>query len=219
MATQDVMIPGPVGQLEARLDFPVDASTGNSTQTQSTKNGITAILCHPHPQYGGSMHDAVLDSAADVFLEAGITCLRFNFRGVGASQHRRQTPAPEKSARLAETDDLIAVTKWLSEQRPDEKIYLAGYSFGANIVWSALAEVVCEKAIMIAPANAHMTFMQHSTAIELPILHALAGDQDEYVDVNQLQTWSGVQTHIIAGANHFFMAAHQQLKEIIRALV
>ena len=66
-------IQGPVGALQAQFDSATDPQ------------GMVAVLCHPHPQYGGSMHDAVLQTAADVFLANGIDCLRFNFRGVGAS--------------------------------------------------------------------------------------------------------------------------------------
>ena len=92
MTTQQLFIDGEVGELQAEL-----------VSTQS--NGTIAVLCHPHPLYGGSMHDAVLSVAAECAAHAGLSSLRFNFRGVGASAGQHQ-PAPSAPNEIA---DLLAI--------------------------------------------------------------------------------------------------------------
>ncbi|MEZ5557383.1 MAG: hypothetical protein R3E86_02385 [Pseudomonadales bacterium] len=117
-------IPGPVGALEA--DFSAGATPARGH----------AVLCHPHPLYGGSMHDAVLGCVSDALLSAGVSCLKFNFRGVGASEGRHD-------GRGGEVEDLGAALAWLLAEPPDgvpvTSLWLCGYSFGAHVVWQYLA--------------------------------------------------------------------------------
>ena len=82
-----IAIEGPVGNLEARW-----------TEAKSSIE-VTALLCHPHPQYGGSMQDAVLETSANVLLDHGISCVRFNFRGVGASRGLGGVHGHERASR------------------------------------------------------------------------------------------------------------------------
>ena len=99
MTTQQLFIDSEVGELQAEL-----------VNTQS--NGTIAVLCHPHPLYGGSMHDAVLSVAAECAAHAGLSSLRFNFRGVGASAGQHQ-PAPSAPNEIA---DLLAVINWVKKR-------------------------------------------------------------------------------------------------------
>lgn len=206
-----MFIDGPQGQLETRLDQAEVAQS--ATRTSST----TAILCHPHPLYGGSMHDQVLDTLAQILLARSINCIRFNFRGVGASAGSHEGGA-------GEVNDLLAVVDWVQAEFPNDQLWLAGYSFGAHVVWQTLAKSSVandvgrdtakdvSRALLIAPPNAAMAFTPQSTDAQV---HAFAGDRDDYVQIDQLHALRGVQAHIIAGADHFFTGCHGQLSDCI----
>ena len=134
MTTKRIFIAGPEGQLEAELTHPA--------QTKK----IAALLCHPHPLYGGSMHDAVLQTTGNACLAQNIATLKFNFRGVGASQgiSGRGDFIPTKStdAKLSpEVGDVIAAYEWLTQSELFSQIWVIGYSFGANMLWQALPEL------------------------------------------------------------------------------
>ena len=191
-------ITGPAGSLEARLDTP------------ETGSGTTAVLCHPHPQYGGNMHDMVLDTLAGQLLAHGCAALRFNFRGVGASEGHYDNGA-------GEADDLMAIVHWANEHRPGE-LWVAGYSFGTSVIWRALPKLEPQpgRILLIAPPIGMMPFDE--VAIGCPV-DAIAGAQDEFVDQARFADWTGVNTHVIAGANHFFMGSHNALADQINALL
>ncbi len=167
-----------------------------------------AILCHPHPLYGGSMHDSVLDAAASALLNKGVSVLRFNFRGVGQSEG---THAKGEG----EADDLVAVVKWALEFCPSESLILAGYSFGATVAWRAAHTLPnLERLILIAPPVGMMPFT--APAPTCPV-HVVYGDADEYIDPAALAAWMGVTRHQVVGANHFFMGEWQGLTTALDA--
>jgi alpha/beta superfamily hydrolase len=184
-------IEGPCGVLEAQL---AEATVAAAIPTLS-------ILCHPHPQYGGSMHDSVLDSAVRALTAAGIDALRFNFRGVGQS-------AGTYADGIGEVDDLVAVADWVQGAYPESRLWLVGYSFGAHVAHRAAAELQPSSVMLIAPATAVMAFDTTSPDEQT---HAIAGDQDDFVDAAQLSTWLGERANIIPGADHFFSATRPQL--------
>jgi alpha/beta superfamily hydrolase len=192
-----MFISGPAGQLEAELTLAKVEKT------------ITAVLCHPHPLYGGSMHDMVLDTLAEVLLARGINCLRFNFRGAGASEGTHDQGN-------GEVEDLHSVITWLQNEYPRDDLWLAGYSFGANIVWKSLPEQAAELALLVAPPVGAMPFLE--AEVETPV-HAFAGDADDYVDLAKLDALPGVTSHVIPGADHFFMGHHATLAEEIRSVL
>ena len=107
-----VLLDGPAGALEVAVD-----------RSECTPLPAVAIVCHPLPTEGGTMHNKVVTMAARALREVGIDSVRFNFRGVGASQGAFDEG-------VGETDDLIAVAEWLRTQRPDAALWLAGFSFG-----------------------------------------------------------------------------------------
>ena len=91
-----MMIPTPTGQLEAHVEQPAEAARA-------------IVICHPHPQYGGSMHDAVVDTVEAVARRHAFATLRFNFRGVGASTGRFDNG-------VGEVDDLLAALAWMRDR-------------------------------------------------------------------------------------------------------
>lgn len=183
-------ISGPAGQLEASLSLA------------ATDNGRFAVLCHPHPQYGGTMHDAILDIAERALLATGTHCLRFNFRGVGASEgvHDGQ----------AEADDVAAVVAWALAEREPESLILVGYSFGAAMAWHALDRIATPaRVLLIAPPVGFMTLPERAPACPVDVV---AGDDDQFVDTSALAAWQGVNAHTLAGADHFFSGQWQDLE-------
>jgi uncharacterized protein len=188
-----IAIEGPVGNLEARW-----------TEAKSSIE-VTALLCHPHPQYGGSMQDAVLETSANVLLDHGISCVRFNFRGVGAS-------AGQYDNGIGEVDDLIAAHAWVRREYPAHDIWLLGYSFGANIVWRAQEALAPSHTILVAPPVGMMTFTESNTPASV---YAIAGDRDDFVKESSLQELLHNQAHIIPGADHFFSGYHRELADAV----
>ena len=188
-----LQIEGPAGALEARHDAPDYALQ------------ITAVLCHPHPQYGGSMHDAVLDTTARVLLDHGVNCLRFNFRGVGGS-------AGQYDNGVGEVDDLMAVANWVVAENPEHSLWLLGYSFGSNIVARSLDTLSPDHAVLIAPPIGMMDF---SGATANESLYAIAGSNDDFVDEGKLLEFLGDRAQIIQGADHFFGGFHAELADAV----
>ncbi|MYH16932.1 MAG: alpha/beta hydrolase [Gammaproteobacteria bacterium] len=194
---ENLFIQGPAGRLEAALERPIDPGTA------------VAILCHPHPLYGGSMNDAVLGLVGEALAEVGVNPLRFNFRGVGASQGGFDEGR-------GEVDDLLAVIDWAQAQGAGI-IWLAGYSFGAHIVCQALPQAPQPaRLLLVAPPTAVMDMALQAPPCPLDVF---AGDGDQFVDCDALNRWPGAKMHLIPGADHFFSTAAASLLEAIRQAV
>lgn len=112
-------VPGPAGRLECFLKRPAHGGAPGAA---------VAVVCHPHPIFGGSMHNKVVHAAAEAFARLGMPVVRFNFRGVGRS-------AGAHDGGRGETGDLEAVLDDMAARFPHAPILAAGYSFGA---WVAL---------------------------------------------------------------------------------
>jgi alpha/beta superfamily hydrolase len=109
-------IPGPAGRLEALLEEP----EGREPHT-------AAVVCHPHPLFGGTLHNKVVYRMARGLRRAGVVVLRFNFRGVGRSQG-------EHAHLEGEIEDTRTALSWLQERYPALPYGLAGFSFGARAI-------------------------------------------------------------------------------------
>lgn len=204
---QQLSITGPAGALEACLTTPTSAAGA----------GI-AVLCHPHPQFGGSMHDAVLQSLETVLLDAGWACLRFNFRGVGASHGQFDQGIGEQE----DVQAVLSAVRAGSELEPvlsGEQLMhpplLCGYSFGAAMAWQAqLSEPKLLRALwLIAPPLTAMTLPKGDPSTTL---HLFTGTQDSYCQPADAGQWAEAlpataQLHVIDGADHFFSGQHQAL--------
>jgi alpha/beta superfamily hydrolase len=191
-------IPAPTGSLEAWLERPAGAERA------------CAVLCHPHPLYGGTLHDSVLGCLADALLDAGVACLRFNFRGVGGSSGRHDGGA-------GEIDDLLAAIAWVEANLQPRELWLGGYSFGAFVAWESLAQGAAPARLMlVAPPVGRMPFTSRLPGCQV---HVFAGDRDEFIDQDLLAAWSGVDTHLIAGADHFFVGYMDDLRRRIELAI
>ena len=162
-----------------------------------------AVVCHPHPLYGGSMYNNVVDAVLEALHARGFATLRFNFRGVGQSEG-------EFDNGQGEADDAVAAIRFLIAQkgvRADSAV-LAGYSFGAMTAVRAAAGVEQVAAIVAVALPLGMIDPSALGAITKPIV-LLAGDQDSYCPANHLAALAErlgplARLKIIPGADHFF---------------
>ena len=120
---ESLFIPGPAGKLEALLEEPED---------QAPKEA--ALICHPHPQYGGTMHNKVVYRLARALRRAGAVPLRFNYRGVNMSEGVYDNG-------IGELEDARAALGFLRERYPELPFSLAGFSFGSRIILRLGCEV------------------------------------------------------------------------------
>ncbi|MGD8174610.1 alpha/beta hydrolase [Marinimicrobium sp. ARAG 43.8] len=134
-----ITIDGPAGILEASVRAGDEAGP-------LAHQELAAIVCHPHPQHGGTMKNKVVTTLARVYRDLGIDVVRFNFRGVGGSEG-----SYDKS--IGETEDLLAVHHWLLEQRPGFQRLLAGFSFGSAVAARAAyaLDVPPRHLLLVAP--------------------------------------------------------------------
>lgn len=189
-------VDGPAGQIECRIDVPDAAPVA------------TAVLCHPHPQYGGSLDDYVLGVARSVLLAAGHRVVRFNFRGVGGS-------VGVFDEGRGEIDDLLAVLNHERNEHPDLQLRLLGYSFGASVAWNAIPKAgSLLQLTLIAPPTAAMSFNDHAEPV---VANAITGSEDSFVDSRWLAQDGRVVWQVIEGADHFFSGAEDALRDAIAA--
>jgi len=183
-------IAGPAGRLEALLQ-----------EHEARDHAITALICHPHPLYGGTLHNKVVHRAASVLHELGAAALRFNFRGAGASEGRHD-------GGVGEVEDARAALRFLAERYPTARRWVAGFSFGAGVVAGlAASEPGIERLILIAPPVMNASFDVLRT-LAIPKL-VFQGMDDTVCPPPALReefaTWAEPKELVeIPGATHFF---------------
>lgn len=164
----NLMIPASHGRLEAILKEPAGDPTG------------IALVCHPHPLGGGTMHNKVVFRAAAGLVDAGLTTLRFNYRGVGASSG---THDGVKGGREDVTDAL----DYLAENYPQQPITLAGFSFGSRTGMEVGRddERVCRLISIGTPVDKYRDY-EFLIGTTKPILF-VHGDSDQFGSVENVQ--------------------------------
>jgi alpha/beta superfamily hydrolase len=202
---QNLMIPGPVGTLEVSVTSP---SVIFSLET-------VAIICHPHPLYGGTMQNKVVTTLEKVFNQLGFICVRFNFRGVGKSQGSFDQGR-------GEVDDLLAVMGWVKEHYQNPKIILAGFSFGSYVALQVASQPNHHimMLITVAPAVNHFDF-SIANQIQKPWI-LIQGDHDEVVPAEEVYHWVAQLEHKpdvlrFPEASHFFHGQLVLLRERLLA--
>jgi uncharacterized protein len=160
-----------------------------------------AVVCHPHPLYGGSMHNDVVEAILEALWKRDFATLRFNFRGVGASEG-------EHSGGLGEADDAKAAMQFLLSQPgvARDAAVMAGYSFGAAIAMRVGAELKDVSTIAAVALPVGMSDFS-STAGSGKKIVLVAGDRDSYCPrpaITKLAENCGAELRIIEGADHFF---------------
>jgi uncharacterized protein len=179
-------------------------------------NARAAVVCHPHPMYGGSMYNNVVDAMLAAMWQQGYATLRFNFRGVGASDG-------EHDGGPGEVDDAVAAMAFILAQPGVRKegAVMAGYSFGAMVAVSAgyeRAEIARIVAVAIPLSMADARIPEGASK---PVL-IVSGDRDSYSPVAGLQALKtkigdSARLEIVAGTDHFFGGREAELSRVIAA--
>ncbi|MBB70990.1 MAG: hypothetical protein CMF50_01165 [Legionellales bacterium] len=167
---QHFYLAGPVGKLEIIATPPV-------TEARS----VTAIMCHPHSQQGGTMNNKVVTTMVRTFKALGMKAVRFNFRSVGESEGTFANG-------VGEVDDLAAVIEWVRQVNPNDDILLAGFSFGSYVAARAASEHEPVYLISVAPPVHHYDFAELTDKITSPWL-VLMGEADEVVPPEEVYDW------------------------------
>lgn len=200
MTTTTFQLPAPAGELEVILEVPTTEAAD-----------ITMIICHPHPLFGGTMHNKVVTTLAKVASELTIASVRFNFRGVGKSTGQYDDG-------VGEIDDLQTIIAWVKQTRPDTRLWLAGFSFGSYISAEVATTGIAERLISIAPPATRWHFQEIKT-MPCPWL-VIQGDADEVVEPSAVFAWFAEehpQAEMIRmeNASHFFHGRLIELREIL----
>ena len=206
-----LFLDGPAGRLESVLEAPAQVSPVGG-----------AVVCHPHPQHGGTMHNKVVHTLSRAFLRCGFETLRFNFRGTESSEGSYDDGRGELDdalVALAFMRDRLAGGRTADVSPP---LWLAGFSFGAAIVIRAAATVPVGGLISVAPAVSRFTGkLERQPDCPWLIVH---GDQDELADVDETVAWvngllPGPELLVMTGAEHFFHARLVELREHVSRFV
>jgi len=182
---------GPAGRIECAVDEPQGGAV----------RGV-ALVAHPHPLFGGTLGNKVVQTLARAFVELGYTAWRPNFRGVGASEGNHDEGR-------GEVEDLIALIGYLKSDRP----VLAGFSFGAAVQCRVAQRVKPERMVLVGLAVGHADVPP--VPADTIVIH---GDEDTTVPLAGVLAWARPQdlpVTVVPGADHFF---HRRL-HILRGIV
>ncbi len=203
-SAENLFLEGPAGKLEGLLEF----------QQDSTPTGI-AVVCHPHPAHGGTMHNKVAHTLARAFVHLNFTALRFNFRGTGKSEG-------EYDEGEGELLDALAAVQWMRDRIPGLPLWLAGFSFGAAIAIRAAIETEPAGLISVAPAASRFAAdMDSQPSCPWLIVHA---DQDELIDIDESIEWvnqldAGPELSVFPDTTHFFHGKLVMLRQAVENFV
>lgn len=174
--------PGPAGPLEVLCEPGTGAAL--------------AVLCHPHPLYGGTLDNKVVHTLARAARQCGAHAVRFNFRGVGAS-------AGVHDGGAGEVDDLRTVVAWARERYPGLPLHVAGFSFGAAVALMGANTLDAASVLVVAPPVERLAVPAAGTLH--PPLAIIHGDADTLVALQATQRWAAPRpVQVISGADHFF---------------
>lgn len=200
-ATQNMQLQGPSGFLEGLCDLP--------------EGGVfqgTVVIAHPHPLFGGTMQNKVVQTLAKAFAQNGWRAIRFNFRGVGASEGAYDEGR-------GEVDDLMSVIQATCETA--QPMALAGFSFGAFVTSHAIARLSpankLEKLIFVGTAASRFQVAPVPTELHDKTL-VLHGEVDDTVPLASVLDWARPQSlpvTVIPGVEHFFHGQLPLLRNLI----
>lgn len=202
--TERLHMQGAAGRIEVLRDAPAP---------EVPQRGV-AVIAHPHPLFGGTMDNKVVQTLARAFLQCGWQTVRFNFRGVGASEGAHDEGRGER-------EDFLAVVEQFAPASGQQSLALAGFSFGAFVMSHAMASLApvraLEKLVFVGTAASRF-----QVAPVPPELHertlVLHGEHDDTVPLAAAMDWARPQVlpvTVVPGGGHFF---HGQLP-LLRGLV
>ena len=197
--TQKTSFTGPAGAIDLALDTPVGSSRG------------VAVIAHPHPLFGGTLDNKVVQTLARAFTQAGWTAVRFNFRGVGGSEGVYDEGR-------GEVDDMLAVVQHAA---PAGELALAGFSFGAFVTSQVFARLQptrpVAKLVLVGTAASRFAVapITESAHEQTLVVH---GELDDTVLLQAVLDWARPQllpVTVVPGGGHFFHGQLPLLKSLV----
>jgi len=199
--TERLQVEGTVGPIELLRDSPAPPQV---------PVGI-AVIAHPHPLFGGTMENKVVQTLARSFVQTGWTAVRFNFRGVGAS-------AGDHDGGRGELEDMLNVVSLMA---PEGRIALAGFSFGAFVAAHAVGRLwgmrSIEKVVLVGTAVSRFVVKPLPLAAHDSTL-VIHGEQDDTVSLPAVLDWARPQSlpvTVVPGVGHFFHGQLPLLKNLV----
>ena len=191
-STRQEFVAGPAGRIECAVDSPEGARKGH------------ALIAHPHPLFGGTNDNKVVQTLARACLDQGYEAWRPNFRGVG------QTEGTHDEGR-GELEDLAAIVEYLKPER----LVLGGFSFGAGVQVMLAQRVKAERLVLVGVATTRLRLpnVQPGTLV-------IHGEQDDTVPLATVFDWARPQdlpVVVLPGADHFFHRKLHILRGLVRA--
>ena len=197
--TERLAVAGPAGRLDVLRDQPDGASRG------------VAVIAHPHPLFGGTMDNKVVQTLARAFVASGWTAVRFNFRGVGASEGVHDEGR-------GEAQDFLRVVEQVAPQGP---LAIAGFSFGAFVASQAVAALWAARdvrqIVLIGTAASRfpVATLPPESHDRTLVVH---GEQDDTVPLAAVMDWARPQSlpvTVVPGGGHFFHGQLPLLKNLV----
>ncbi len=216
-SSEKLTLEGGAGGIEALLDYP-------SIDAPNTVDSGMAIICHPHPLFGGTMDNKVVQTLARGFLASGWKTLRFNFRGVGNSQGVHDNGA-------GETSDLLSI---IEQVAPFGPIALSGFSFGAFIASHGVEQLSAsgrafsdsdqgslsgelKKVVLVGTATTRFDVRPIAPALHARTL-VIHGEEDDTVPLSSVMDWARPQVlpvTVVPSVGHFFHGQLPLLKSLV----
>jgi uncharacterized protein len=200
MWNDDHLIKGPAGSIEIATGIP------------NSPPSYLAIICHPHPLFGGTMQNKVVTTLERAFREFGSATIRFNFRGVGKSEGAFDQG-------IGESEDLLAIYQYARTYFPTLPLLLAGFSFGSYVAFRVQELLQPQRLFLIAPPVISWDFR----ALPAPLMPCLIvqGDADEVVDADAVEQFAkelpeNIALQRMADCSHFFHGKLLELRECIQ---
>jgi len=194
-AGERIFIGGGAGKIETVLDRPEGKPRG------------VALVAHPHPLYGGTLDNKVVQTLAKTFVELGYASMRPNFRGVGGSEGAHDEGR-------GETEDLLSVAAHAGKEFGELPLVLAGFSFGAAVQTQVAQRTRPARVVLIGAAVGR--FPSETVPPDTIVIH---GERDETVPLARVLDWARPQelpVVVIPGADHFFHLRLNLIKSIVK---
>jgi uncharacterized protein len=198
---ESFFIDGPVGRLEAILEEPENGAPREA-----------ALVCHPHPLHGGTMHNKVVHRLARGLRKSGCVTLRFNFRGVNLSEGTHDDG-------IGEINDAEAAKTVLRNRYPNLPLTVSGFSFGSRVAVQS-----CSDARRVILVGFPTIYRQFEILERCPVTRIfIQSTIDEFGPAAELQTWydrvwGPKELHWIAAKDHFFGGALDDLERVVQGL-
>lgn len=197
--TQRITWQGEAGVIEGLLDQPEGAARG------------VAVVAHPHPLFGGTMDNKVVQTLARAFVQCGWTVARFNFRGVGASEGAHDSGA-------GEARDFLSVVE---QAAPTGALAIAGFSFGSFVASHAIQSLwerrALDKIVFVGTATERLAVADVPESLHEKTL-VVHGEQDDTVSLASVMDWARPQSlpvMVVPGGGHFFHGQLPLLKSLV----